>query len=93
MARYGESGTELIKEPYKSPYLVMTETVSYLPKGTEIIPVSDINLPERGDSSWDQTRWLAKQMKKNNKEVTNVFRPIININLGFESLKKQILGN
>lgn len=93
-AMTGEDGVEVIKEPYRSPYLVMKETISYLPKGTEVIPVKDFESPdEKIDHSWEQTRWLAKQMKKNNKDVINVFKPVINIDLGFEHHKRKILGN
>lgn len=93
-ARTGEDGVEEIREPYKSPYLVYKDTVSYLPAGTDVVPLSDMEVPEtKVDTGWDQTRWLAKQMKKNNKEIKNVFRPVINVDLGFENHKRQIFGN
>lgn len=38
MARYGEAGPELVKEPNKAPYWVTEETIAPLPKGTRIIP-------------------------------------------------------
>ena len=95
LARYGESGPEIVKEPYKSPYIVMTDTVSYLPKGTEVTPI--LESPEFGmakvSDGWEQTRWLAKQMSKNNKPNKNVVNTTINLGLGFEIYKKQILGN
>jgi hypothetical protein len=95
LARYGEAGPELVKEPYKSPYLVMKETISYLPKGTEIIPMKDdISFNQnKVDDSWEQTRWLARQMKKNKQEIKNSFNPTINIDLSFELYKNKILGN
>lgn len=91
-ARFGEDGSEIIKEPYKSPYLVSQETIGYLPRGTRVIPINDN--PELGgsvpkDESWRQFMWLAKQFKK-----TQQPRPINNIyiNLGFESFKTRVLG-
>lgn len=93
LARFAEAGPEVIKEPYKSPYIVLTETVSYLPKDTQIIPIKDYEAPLKDDGGWEQTRWLASQMKKNNKDVKNYFRPVINIDLGFENYKRNILGN
>lgn len=93
LARYGEAGIEEVREPYKSPYLIMSETISYLPKGTEIIPIKDSPIfGERvqGDG-WEQTRWLGSQMRKNNKDIKNIFRPVINIDLGFENYKRSKL--
>lgn len=93
-ARFGEDGIEVVKEPYKSPYLVYKETIGFLPKGTDVIPVtSDPVFSEKRSDGWDQTRWLAKQIAKNKKEIKNVFSPIINIDLGFENHKRQILCN
>lgn len=93
LARFAEVAPEWVKEPYKSPYLVMSETISYLPKGTEVIPIKDSPIfGERiqGDG-WEQTKWLGNQMRKNNKEIKNIFRPIINIDLGFENYKRSKL--
>jgi hypothetical protein len=94
LARFGEAGWEIVKEPYKSPYLVMTETISYLPKGTEVIPVKDNpDFPEmRKDNSWEQTRWLAKQFQKANKDINNNISVINKIDLGFENYKSKVLG-
>lgn len=96
LARTGEGGKpEIIKEPYKSPYIVWKDNISYLPKGTEVIPIR--NSPEFNttvtDDGWEQTRYLAKQMKKNNREIKNVFKPTINVDLGHENYKRRILGN
>lgn len=93
LARYGEAGWEVVKEPYKSPYLVTKETVSFLPKGTDVIPVeeADFTPNSKKDESWLQMRWLAKQLKKQNgtpKISNNIY-----INLGHENYKKKILGN
>lgn len=93
LARTGEHGNaELILEPYKSPYLVFKDNISYLPTGTEVIPMRDI--PELGgsvpkDDSWKQTMYLAKQIKKHS--AVNVVNNI-NIDLGFQNYKRRILG-
>lgn len=96
IARFGEDGAEVVKIPGKKPFIALTETISYLPKGTDIIPLSD-NSPVFGenniDDSWNQTRFLAKQIKNSNKEIKNIFRPTIIIDGSFESRKRQILGN
>lgn len=93
IAQYGEDGIEVVKEPYKSPYLVMRNTISYLPKGTDIIPINDS--PELGGSvisdGWEQTKWLGNQIRKSNKEIKNIFRPVINIDIGFENYKRNKL--
>lgn len=93
VARYGEI-PEVVKEPYRSPYLVMTETVSYLPKGTEIIPVKESPVFDtlKPVDDWDKFIWLAKQMKKNVPQKGNITN-VIRIDLGFETYKKSILGN
>lgn len=90
-ARYGEAGPELVKEPYKSPYLVMSETIGYLPKGTEVIPIKDS--PVFGEKStpdnWDQVKWLAKKLEPKKSSIRNV----TNIDLGFEMYKhKKLYG-
>lgn len=95
-ARYGEAGWEIVKKPYQSPYLVTKETVSYLPEGTDIIPVK--NMPIFGESvnnnsDWEQTLYLARQFRKAKAEINNVFRPVINIDGNFINYKRNILGN
>lgn len=92
ISRYGEDGWEVVKEPNKSPYLVTSETISYLPMGTQIIPVKDDVLAEPKQSDgWAQTRWLGAEIRKNNKDIKNIFRPTINIDLGFENYKREKL--
>lgn len=94
-ARYGESGWEIVKKPYQSPYLVMSETVSYLPKGTEVIPIKESPVfgEARGDDGWAQTMYLAKMYKKSKQEVKNVINNKIFVDTTFLTYKKQILGN
>lgn len=94
-ARTGEGGKpEIIKEPYKSPYLVFKDNISYLPTGTEVIPLKDIpnfDVPTN-DNSWEQFRWLARQMKQGNREIKNTINNEINIDLGMLNYKRKILG-
>jgi len=89
----GEAGPELIKQPYKSPYLVYKENVSWLPKGTDVIPLkeNDGMLSPIRDDGWEKTRWLAKQLRPKDKKVNVVNN--ITIDLGFENYKKSIIGN
>jgi hypothetical protein len=93
-ARYGEAGMEVVKEPGKQARLVMTETISYLPKGTDIIPVKESPVFEEkiADNGWEQTLYLAKEIRKSKTERKSS-TTIIKIDLGFENYKKRILGN
>lgn len=93
IARYGEAGAEVVKEPNKQPYLVEKETIGYLPKGTDVIPISKYHVQENRivDSSWEQTMYLANQIKKSTPKITN--KNIIKIDLGFTNYKREILGN
>jgi hypothetical protein len=95
-ARYGEAGPEIVKEPYKSPYLVTRETVSDLPKGTQVIPIKDS--PVFGvaakDDGWEQAKYIAKQFRKGQREVKTVIKNTVNVDLGFELHKNKLLyGN
>lgn len=90
LARYGEAGTEVVKEPYKSPYLVHKETIGFLPAGTELIPAGDTEVYEKQDNnSWAQTIWLAKQLK--GKKEKTVVKNTINIDFSFEEYKHRKL--
>lgn len=92
LARFGEKGVELVNEPYRSPYLVYQDTIGYLPKGTEVIPISDSpTFQEKTSTGWEQTKWLAKQLKPQREKSKTV--NIINIDLDFENHKRKILGN
>lgn len=95
LARTGEKGAEAIKEPGKPWRVVTKETIGYLKPGSDVIPLNT-NHPEFGvsshDDSWEQTRYLARQMKKNKNEIKNIFKPTIVINGAFEQRKNQILG-
>ncbi len=94
--RHSEAGPEVIIEPNKAPVLSLKETIEELPKHTQIIPLREYH-PEfdsqKKDNSWEQTRWLAKSIAKSNKkEIKNVFKPTIVVDMSFESHKRQILG-
>lgn len=95
IALHGEAGPEEIRKPGEKPYIVDTPVVGYLPPGTDVIPLrSDHPEFERVqiDNSWEQTRFLANQIKKSNKEVKNIFKPNIIVDLSFNAYKDQILG-
>lgn len=97
LARFGEDGAELVKEPGKNPYVALSETIKELPSGTKVIPLSSSS-PEfdnkKKDESWEQTKWLGRYIaKNNNKEIKNIIKPIIFVDMNFESRKRQILGN
>lgn len=96
-ARYAEKGKpEMIVEPGKKPYVALNETISYLPPHTQVIPLinnSPVFESKNKDESWMQTRFLAKQIAKSNKDVKNVIHNTVKIDLGFENYKRTILGN
>lgn len=94
VARYGEAGMEVVKEPGKQARLVMTETISYLPKGTDVIPVKEPPVFEEkiADNGWEQTLYLAKEIRKSKSEIKNS-TTILKIDMGFEKYKKTILRN
>lgn len=96
LARTGEKGKpELIKEPYKSPYLVTKENISYLPAGTEVIPLIKSH-PVFGnityDNSSDQTDRIINAIKSSNKEIKNVFKPNIYVDTRFMNYRNSILN-
>jgi hypothetical protein len=93
VARFGEEGPEWVKKPYQSKYLVTEETVGYLPKGTQITPVYDNPslTQQKEQDNWEQTRWLAGQFKKAQQKANIVNH--IHIDLGFETYKRDIIGN
>lgn len=94
--RTGEKNKpELILEPYKSPYLVMKDNLSFLPKGTDVIPMIDNPIFDNKpvNDGWEQTRWLAKQYAKSQKEIKNIIKPVVKFDLGRELYKAKILGN
>lgn len=92
-ARYAESGPEWKIEPGKQPVLVSRETISYLPKGTDIIPMYKVpTISENyGDDSWAQTRFLARTINKGNKQIKNTIHTHVHVDLGFETYKDRII--
>lgn len=96
VARYGEDGAEIVKIPGQEPFVALKETISYLPKGTEIIPIRDSYpvFDKKENDGWEQAKFIAKAISKSNKkEINNIFKPTINVDLGFDSYKRRILGN
>src|SRR5262249_7981003 len=93
MARIGEVGTEIVKEPGKRPYKVSYETVKYLPRGTQVIPTYSIPTISEGrsDSSWEQTKYLASVIKKGQKRTERKLENHIHVDLGWETYKMKIL--
>ena len=96
LARTGEKGKpELIKEPYRSPYLVTHDNISYLPAGTEVVPLVN-NFPVFSggvkDNSYENTRAIVSAIKNSNKEIKNVFKPNIYIDTNFLKYKSSILN-
>jgi len=84
LARFGEAGAELIVEPNKKPWIAYAETISYLPQGTKVIPMS-ANIKEQGKSDglgWEQVKYLGMMIKKNKPNINNVVNtppPVMNI--------------
>jgi hypothetical protein len=96
LALFGEAGHEEVRIPGKAPFIATKPTVANLPKGTEVIPIRS-EFPEFGkaspDESWEQARYIAKTIAKSNKrEIKNVFKPTIYVDLSFENRKREILG-
>lgn len=92
MARYGEAGAEEVRIPGRKPFIAMSETISYLPKGTDIIPISEspeFHGKQIVDNSWEQIRWLAGQMKKSEKKIVN--KVVVVNDFGWQIRKNKIL--
>ena len=93
LALFGEAGSELVAEPNRKPYIADRPTIRHLPAGTELVPLYDIpTFSEKQDSSWAQTLYLGKQIAKSKREIKNIFRPKINIDLGKQIYMNRILN-
>lgn len=93
-ARTGEKGKpELVYEPYKSPYWITKDNISWLPEGTEVVPFKEAVLEGHvsAEDNMMPFRWLARQLKKNTPQVNTT--NIIKVDLGKEQYKRRILGN
>lgn len=94
-ARYAEDNIpEIVHEPGKEPRVAMRETISDLAKGTHVYPL--YNIPEikkkNGEpTAWEQMRWMANQYKQSNKEIKNIVKTSLNIDLGFTNYKDNII--
>ena len=92
LAIFGESGKELVKEPHKRPYIAERPTLAHLPAGTELFPLYDIpSFPERADNSWAQTMYLGRQIAKSKREIKNVFKPRITVDISSQLYVNRIL--
>jgi len=94
-ARYAESGPEEIRIPGKNPFIATKETISYLPVGTQVIPLDGNSMDfgyDKKDDSWSQTMYLANQIKKSNRDIKNIYKPTIVVDMNFEIRKRDILG-
>jgi len=92
LAIFGEAGKELVKEPHKKPYIADRPTLGFLSAGTELFPMYDIpQFPERRNDGWAQTMYLGKQIAKSKREIKNVFKPKITVDLGKELYIRRIL--
>jgi hypothetical protein len=92
LALFGEGGSELVMEPGTLPYIANKPTLKHLPANTELIPLYQIpEIPEKQDNSWAQTLYLGKAIAKSKREIKNVFKPKININLDRELYINRII--
>jgi hypothetical protein len=92
LALFGEAGTELVKEPHRKPYFVDKPTLAHLPAGTELFPLYSIpSFPERSNDSWAQTMYLGRQIAKSKREIKNIFKPNIIVDLGKAGYANRIL--
>ena len=94
-ALFAENNPEWVKEPYKKPYLALKPTIGIMPKGTEFVPTyGAASISERrSNDSWEQTKFLAAQFKKGNKDIKNTIVTKVNIDFGFELYKKSVINN
>jgi len=92
LALFGEAGHELVKEPHKKAYIADRPTIAHLPAGTELFPLYDIPVfAEKRNDSWAQTMYLGKQIAKSKREIKNIFKPKINVDLGKQIYINRIL--
>jgi len=88
-ALFGEAGLEFVKQPDGRSWIADKPTIKHLPAGTELIPLYKIpSFPEKQNDSWAQTMYLGKQIQKSKREIKNIFKPKINIDIS-----KQLYAN
>lgn len=93
LALFGENGEEMIIEPGKMPYVAKKPTLKHLPANTELVPLYQIpEIGEKRNDSWEQTMYLGKQIQKSKREIKNIFKPKIVVDLGREAYINRILG-
>lgn len=95
LARVGEKGKlEKIKEPGKNPYFVNTDQIIDLPVGTEVFPINDtpqFSVSTTNDSL-EHTMMIISAIKKQKKEIKNIIKPVVSINMGWETYKNRIFN-
>jgi len=92
LALFGEAGSELVKEPGSKPYIAEKPTIKHLPAGTQLIPLYNIpSFSETKNDSWAQTMYLGKQIAKSKREIKNIFKPKIVVDLNRQIYINRIL--
>lgn len=91
LAEYGEKGREIVQEPGKIPYLAEQSTISYLPKGTKIIPNYETERILAGNGGVTDAKFneLIREERKTRQELKA--RPVNQTNItrdGFEYLTR-----
>jgi len=91
LAEYGEKGREIVQEPGKIPYLAEQSTISYLPKGTKIIPNYETERILAGAGGVTDAKFneLIREERKTRQELKA--RPVNQTNItrdGFEYLTR-----
>lgn len=95
LARIGEKGKlEMVKEPGKAPYFVNQDQITNLPKGTEVFPLNDTPVINKGgdNSNWEQTMMIVSAIKKQKREIKNIIKPVTKIDMGWEVYKNRIIN-
>lgn len=95
LARIGEGGKlEKVKEPGRAAYFVNEDQIVNLPKGTEVFPMNDTPVfgSSVDNSGWEQTMMIVGAIKKQKKEIKNIIKPVLTVNMGWEAYKNRIFN-
>jgi len=92
LALFGEAGSELVREPGGKSYIADKPTIKHLEAGTQLIPLYNIpSFSETKNESWAQTMYLGKQIAKSKREIKNIFKPKIIVDLNRQIYINRIL--